>query len=547
MKKVIICLLAVLLVFTTISPSLKVAAEEAEVNGVDEKSVQEVLKILEELDKQYKRLYKILVDGNNSVTPYDYDYVVWYVNYTKAQGFPQFGKEVYEMWQGWLSDTLMNIQRLWYQLQRYDQTILENSEINNRINNLISRSQETNLYFSKKLRDKLSLGLTKENITFLSALKTTADIEKNINDFVVNGAKISDFFKGKLSEAATEQLAAEMIYQLFKGTLDEKHARNMAQKCSGLFTVKNRLGMAVALESCLGAEITVVEEISNDTKELENAIKKINTNAPFTRLHDSDVSTADLFDLYEKSEKVNLRSLIGTWEVKNDYLSHKATISINENSNGVLNGTINFPEKNITVPLTISKEINKAILRFPVTSDYLTAYYNNLHKEIIKQVVEKGLTQQYEIILTEPIGNVLEGSFRDVSFSYNKNSYKFSSWRHGYENMLSHDVSFKLVNENQPLILPKRENISPTKTWTVTFSQRLDSATINTENVTVLNANRERLNNIRVSLENQTKLSVSIDGSYEKGTYYLLIGANVKSANGQSLKQAVELPFSVSE
>ncbi len=100
-------------------------------------------------------------------------------------------------------------------------------------------------------------------------------------------------------------------------------------------------------------------------------------------------------------------------------------------------------------------------------------------------------------------------------------------------------------NKNKKVIEPKKD-VAENKSWQITFSKELDSETVNGENIVVSDAEGNIVAvDISYNLENKQVLIKSSEGFESGKTYYLNISTNVKSAEGNSLSEAIEMGFTI--
>ncbi|SOB90798.1 Ig-like domain-containing protein [Ureibacillus xyleni] len=83
------------------------------------------------------------------------------------------------------------------------------------------------------------------------------------------------------------------------------------------------------------------------------------------------------------------------------------------------------------------------------------------------------------------------------------------------------------------------------KAWKVNFSGKLDSATINSSNIYVLDGQTKHPTTPTVT-NGGSSIEVKPNSSYQVGKLYqLVVTTNVKNANGTPLKETVTMPFKV--
>ena len=91
------------------------------------------------------------------------------------------------------------------------------------------------------------------------------------------------------------------------------------------------------------------------------------------------------------------------------------------------------------------------------------------------------------------------------------------------------------------------ENVVPTKEWTITFSQRVDQATLNDQNIYVKDQNGEKVA-VDIKQKANSAVVVTPKRAYQPGNEYaLFITENVRSHVNNELTEAVKMPFTIQE
>lgn len=117
-------------------------------------------------------------------------------------------------------------------------------------------------------------------------------------------------------------------------------------------------------------------------------------------------------------------------------------------------------------------------------------------------------------------------------------------------NMPSEMVSY--INSNAKLPVNHMTGITkndPMYTWTVSFNQELNPATVE-NSVKIYNDRHERVLTVTASIDptNKTKVKLRNSQSYEKNSlYYILIDGNASSSSGGVLKNATAFPFIIKD
>lgn len=97
-------------------------------------------------------------------------------------------------------------------------------------------------------------------------------------------------------------------------------------------------------------------------------------------------------------------------------------------------------------------------------------------------------------------------------------------------------------------ITDARKNISPEKTWTITFSSKVDSDFVNENYISVKTSNGKAIDvNLKVEPTNPKKVDVSLkNGTYSLGqTYVLTVKQGFSDESGHALKQDRIMQFTI--
>jgi len=93
---------------------------------------------------------------------------------------------------------------------------------------------------------------------------------------------------------------------------------------------------------------------------------------------------------------------------------------------------------------------------------------------------------------------------------------------------------------------PSQKNINSNKSWTITFSTPMNRSTLNPHTITVTEDRTGDEIPVKVQMSKDKKsVTVSPVKHYVKGSYTLTISDQIQSSHGDSLKEAVQLPFTV--
>lgn len=84
-------------------------------------------------------------------------------------------------------------------------------------------------------------------------------------------------------------------------------------------------------------------------------------------------------------------------------------------------------------------------------------------------------------------------------------------------------------------MFPMKEDVSPNKQWTVTFSMGIDEASLSLDNVFVLNKYGKRVG-IQVKKSAVNKIIIKPEVSYESGKEYYLVLKDIKSMEGKKIE-----------
>lgn len=91
-----------------------------------------------------------------------------------------------------------------------------------------------------------------------------------------------------------------------------------------------------------------------------------------------------------------------------------------------------------------------------------------------------------------------------------------------------------------------QKNINSNKSWTITFSTPMNRSTLNPHTITVTEDRTGDEIPVKVQMSKDKKsVTVSPVKHYVKGSYTLTVSDQIQSSHGDSLKEAVQLPFTV--
>ncbi|WP_155979571.1 Ig-like domain-containing protein [Sporosarcina ureae] len=93
----------------------------------------------------------------------------------------------------------------------------------------------------------------------------------------------------------------------------------------------------------------------------------------------------------------------------------------------------------------------------------------------------------------------------------------------------------------------KRENIKPTKTWSVTFNQAVDENTINNSNTYIVEKESGKSVKVEYALQEEgTLLEITPEKNFTSGvTYTLIVDQRVTSGAGKQLNEPAAIEFTV--
>ncbi|PID20123.1 hypothetical protein CSV61_16250, partial [Sporosarcina sp. P3] len=115
-------------------------------------------------------------------------------------------------------------------------------------------------------------------------------------------------------------------------------------------------------------------------------------------------------------------------------------------------------------------------------------------------------------------------------------------------------VEKDVINENDltnPLegfkTFKKREDIKPTKTWSVTFSESVDENTINNSNTYIIEKESGKSVKVGYALqEDGIMLEITPEKNFTSGmTYILIVDQRVTSGEGNQLNEPAAIEFTV--
>lgn len=90
--------------------------------------------------------------------------------------------------------------------------------------------------------------------------------------------------------------------------------------------------------------------------------------------------------------------------------------------------------------------------------------------------------------------------------------------------------------------------VMPNKTWTLSFSEEIDDATVNDKSITVMNEDGEKIHaEVSVSDDLRSIVVSPPENGYPISAYILQISKEIKSQFGRSMSTAKEIPFLVKE
>jgi mannosyl-glycoprotein endo-beta-N-acetylglucosaminidase len=104
-------------------------------------------------------------------------------------------------------------------------------------------------------------------------------------------------------------------------------------------------------------------------------------------------------------------------------------------------------------------------------------------------------------------------------------------------------ITIKQVSSSS--IYETRKDISTLKSWTIKLGSEVDSNSINSDSIKVTDSNGNSIN-VNISLGNDKKsliIDPPIDSYQPLSDYYVYIGTDLKSTNGQSLANPVKMKF----
>ncbi|WP_081672899.1 Ig-like domain-containing protein [Pontibacillus marinus] len=111
-------------------------------------------------------------------------------------------------------------------------------------------------------------------------------------------------------------------------------------------------------------------------------------------------------------------------------------------------------------------------------------------------------------------------------------------------------ISFNVVDGDVKPFNGKKKasqkNINSNKTWTIKFNTPMNRSTLNPHTITVTDDRTGEKIPVKVKMSKDKKsVTVSPVKHYVKGSYTLTINDQIQSSHGDSLKEAVQLPFTV--
>jgi hypothetical protein len=113
-------------------------------------------------------------------------------------------------------------------------------------------------------------------------------------------------------------------------------------------------------------------------------------------------------------------------------------------------------------------------------------------------------------------------------------------------NILTNAIDGSISKFKGRQMQPPEPNVSPLRKWNIRFNQPVDPGTVNKHTIYVINDDSGEIVDTTVAIgENGNIVTVSPKNSYSPGNYTLVIPQQVKAANGESLKEGLKMPFTV--